>query len=141
MALENIHIKYLKDYIDQLIINQGILQVKNPELVIEKIKVDFLVKLAFRFYSKLYSSEKYASYLRESEKENFINSDKEYQPILQCMFSLINTRKQEKEVQCLNCATEIPLKELSISGDNLPICSDCQLEIGLEMDIWEKVFG
>ena len=141
MALENIHIKYLKDYIDQLIINQGILYVKNPELVIEKIKIDFLVKLAFRFYSKLYSSEKYASYLRESEKENFIDSDKEYQPILQSMFCLINTSKRENEVQCLNCSTEIPLRELSISGDNLPICPDCQLEIGLEMDIWEKVFG
>jgi|GEM_PF-1921102 len=141
MALENIHIKFLKNYIDQLIINKGVIHVKNPELVIEKIKVDFLIKLAFRFYSKLYSSEKYASYLKESEKENFIDSDKEYQPILQCMFSLINSKKQEKDVQCLNCGVEISLETLSNYGDNLPICTDCQMEIGLEMDIWEKVFG
>ena len=141
MALENIHIKYLKEFIDQLIINKGIIHVKNPELVIEKIKIDFLVKLAFRFYSKLYSSEKYASYLKESEKDSFIDSDKAYQPILQGMFSLINSNKQENEVQCLNCSAEIPLSVLARSGDNLPICSDCQLEIGVEMDIWEKVFG
>ena len=141
MALENIHIRYLKEYIDQLIINKGIIYVKNPEIIIEKIKIDFLVKLAFRFYSKLYSSEKYASYLKESEQDNFIDSDKEYQPILQCMFSLITERKQEKDVQCLNCGCDIPLNSLEKSGDNLPLCPDCQSEIGIEMDIWEKVFG
>ena len=141
MPLENIHIKYLKDYIDQLIINKGIIRVKNPELVIEKIKIDFLVKLAFRFYSKLYGSEKYASYLKASEKDNFIESDKDYQPILQNMLSVFSSDKRSEIVQCLNCGVDVSLKELEKSGDNLPICSNCQLDIGLEMDIWEKVFG
>ena len=140
MALENIHIRYLKDYIDQLIINKGVIYVKNPEIIIEKIKIDFLVKLAFRFYSKLYSSEKYASYLKDGENENMIDSDKDYQPILQTIFSSINANKQENSVQCLNCKVEIPINELVMTGDNLPICKDCQKEIGLEMDIWEKVF-
>ena len=142
MALENIHIKYLKEFIDQLIINKGILKVKNPELVIEKIKIDFLVKLAFRFYSKLYNSEKYASYLIASEKENFIDSsDKDFQPILQNMLKLLKIGKHEENVNCLNCGEDISLIELERSGDNLPICDKCQSEIGFEMDIWEKVFG
>jgi hypothetical protein len=141
MALENIHIVYLKEFIDQLIINKGIIHVKNPEMVIEKIKIDFLVKLAFRFYSKLYSSEKYASYLKESEEDSFLSATKNYQPILQNMLKMFSCTKQDKIVQCLNCGDNISLVELEKSGDNLPICTKCQSEIGLEMDIWEKVFG
>ena len=141
MALEKIHIIYLKDFIDQLIINKGVIFVDNPEKIIEKIKIDFLVKLAFRFYSKLYSSEKYASYLKESEKDIDLGNNKEYQPILQKVISLINSCEQENIIQCLNCGTDITLKELEKSGDNLPVCSECQLQIGMEMDIWEKVFG
>ena len=140
MALENIHIKYLKEFIDELIINKGILRVKNPELVIEKIKIDFLIKLAFRFYSKLYSSEKYASYLQQSEKENFMEAGKDFQPILQNMLKLLKFNKQDEVVNCLNCGDNIALRDLERSGDNLPICEKCQSEIGLEMDIWERVF-
>jgi len=142
MALENIHIKYLKEFIDQLILNKGIIRVKNPELVIEKIKVDFLLKLAFRFYSKLYSSEKYASYLKEKEEDNFIESDKDYQPIITNMINLFKSENKRGDVvQCLNCSTDISVRDLERAGDNLPICESCQKEIGIEMDIWEKVFG
>ena len=139
MALERIHINYLKEYIDQLILNKGIITIKNPELVVDKIKVDFLVKLAFRFYSKLYSSEKYATYLVESEKEYFDDCEKQHQPIFQSMLNVMYLRKQEAVIQCLNCGNDVALK--SLTGDNLPICGNCQLDIGFEMEIWEKIFG
>lgn len=141
MALEKIHITYLKDFIDQLIINKGIIQVNNPERVIEKVKIDFLIKLAFRFYSKLYSSEKYASYLKKTE-ENYGNSgNKEYQHILQDMLNIMNEAEAEHILQCLNCGTSITIDELEKLGDSLPVCTNCQDEIGLELDIWEKIFG
>jgi len=139
MALERIHINYLKEFIDQLILNKGIITIKNPELVVDKIKIDFLVKLAFRFYSKLYSSEKYASYLEKSQKEFFEDCEKEYQPIFQSMLNIMYIRKQEAIIQCLNCGADMALS--SMSGDNLPICAICQDDIGFEMEIWEKVFG
>ena len=139
MALEKIHINYLKEYIDQLILNKGIIQVRNPELVVDKIKVDLLVKLAFRFYAKLYSSEKYASYIVKGEKEYFDDCDKEHQPIFQSMLNVMYLRKQEAVIQCLNCSTDIALS--SLSGDNLPICSKCQDELGMELEIWETIFG
>ncbi|MCL1826845.1 MAG: hypothetical protein FWG20_02285 [Candidatus Cloacimonetes bacterium] len=139
MALERIHINYLKEYINQLILNQGVINIKNPELVVDKIKVDFLVKLAFRFYSKLYSSEKYASYLKETENPQFEDCEKEYQPILQSMLNVMYLRKQEAVVQCLNCGADIAIK--SMSGDRMPICDNCQEDIGMEMDVWEKIFG
>jgi len=137
MALEKIHITYLKDFIDQLIINKGIIQVANPERVIEKVKIDFLVKLAFRFYSKLYSSEKYASYLKKTE---YSYKEKEYQHILQDMINIMNDAEAEQHLQCLNCGSSITIDELKKQGDCLPVCINCQDEIGLEMDIWEKVF-
>jgi len=141
MALENIHITYLKEFIDQLIINKGVIKVRNPELVIEKVKIDFLVKLAFRFYSKLYNSEKYSSYLLESEKNQFEDCDIAHQPIIQSVFNTFNSNHQNEDVQCLNCGKEIRFADLVKSGDNLPICKDCHDEIGMEIDIWEKIFG
>ncbi|MDD4156611.1 MAG: hypothetical protein PHY08_08580 [Candidatus Cloacimonetes bacterium] len=140
MALEKIHITYLKEFIDQLIINKGIIQVAHPERVIEKIKIDFLVKLAFRFYSKLYSSEKYASYLKITEDYIKNSDEKEYQHILQDMLNIMNEAETEHTLQCLNCGAAINIEEIKKLGDCLPLCSDCQNEIGLEMDIWEKVF-
>ena len=141
MALETIHFRYLKDYIDQLIINKGVIYVKSPELVIEKMKIDFLVKLAFRFYSILYSSDKYASYIKAGEKEEMIDSEKDYQPILKEIFHQINLSDSDHKVSCLNCKCEIPLADIVVKGDNLPVCNECLHEISLEMDLWEKVYN
>ena len=53
MALKNIHITYLKRFLDELILTKGILKIENPERIVEKIKMDYLIKLAFRFYSRM----------------------------------------------------------------------------------------
>lgn len=68
MPLQPTHLLLLKEYIDELIVNSGIIKVNNPERVVEKVKVDFLVKLAFRFYSKLYNSEKFFPFIDEIVK-------------------------------------------------------------------------
>jgi hypothetical protein len=140
MALESIHIKILKGFIDELILNSGVIKIDNPERVVEKVKIDYLVKLAFRFYSKLYSSEKYASHLKDTIEH--LNDDYyNKQPIFQSFLHQLQTENEETPIQCLNCNALISIKDLKNQGDSMPLCKDCQDTIGLEMEIWEKVFG
>lgn len=140
MALESIHIKILKGFIDDLILNSGIIKITNPERVVEKVKIDYLVKLAFRFYSKLYSSEKYTSYLKETI-DHLHDENADHQPIFQSFLSHLTQDDEDTPIQCLNCGTLISVKQLKTQGDCMPLCPDCQDTIGLEMEIWEKVFG
>ena len=140
MALNNIHIIYLKQFIDQLIINKGIIKIDNPERIVDKIKMDYLVKLAFRFYSKLYNSEKYASYLKIGEYDSPAAADADYQPVFQNILTQLNSTKSDTVVQCLNCGVEIHTKDLQNLGTDLPVCSKCYKDIGIEFDIWQKVF-
>ncbi len=140
MPLENIHLTLLKELIDELIVNSGIIKVSNPERVVEKVKFDFLVKLAFRFYSKLYNSEKYASYLYETINK-IKNKDEYDHAVFQSLMNEIQNDTGVSSVQCLNCNATIPTEELIKSGENMPLCQTCKDHIGLEIDIWEKVFG
>jgi len=140
MPLEKIHLTLLKEYIDELIVNSGIIKVNNPERVIEKVKIDFLVKLAFRFYSKLYNSEKYSTLLYETI--NKMKNEKEYDhAVFQNLMLEIQNGNHDQTVQCLNCNDLIDSKYLIQSGDNMPLCEACKEYIGQEIDIWEKVFG
>ncbi len=138
MALENIHLTILKEYIDELIINAGILKIENPEKVIEKVKIDFLVKLAFRFYSKLYSSEKYSSFLHDTI--DHLDNPNDKKAIFQDLMNTIHKNSSDN-IQCLNCNILISQDQMKFIGDSLPLCTDCQNTIGLEMEIWEKIFG
>ena len=140
MALNKIHITHLRNFIDELIITKGVLKIENPEKVIEKVRVDYLIKLAFRFYSKLYSSEKYANHIKICENNIELDDGKRCQPIIQNILSLMSSEDADQDIQCLNCGIAIPIKELEKSGDSLPVCSTCEDEIGLELDIWERVF-
>lgn len=138
MALENIHLTILKEFIDELIINAGILKIENPEKVVEKVKIDYLVKLAFRFYSKLYSSEKYTNYLHETI--DHLEQTNERFAVFQNLMNTIQ-KKSSDSIQCLNCNSEISAQHLKMIGDALPLCDNCQDTIGLELEIWEKIFG
>ena len=140
MSLKNIHITYLKRFLDELILTKGILKIENPERIVEKIKMDYLIKLAFRFYSRMYGSEKYASHIENSEKEFNINPDSQYQPVFKDIIANIKTTDQDSDLQCLNCGATISDKELEAIGTDMPICANCYKSIGLEFDIWQRVF-
>ena len=140
MALKNIHITYLRRFLDELIINKGILKIDNPERVVEKIKMDYSVKLAFRFYSRMHSSEKYASYLENSEKDYNLHPETQYQAILKDIIVNIKNTEKDQPLQCLNCEADISKAEIESIGADLPICSNCYNSIGVEFDIWQRVF-
>ncbi|MCB5249825.1 MAG: hypothetical protein RBS16_07860 [Candidatus Cloacimonadales bacterium] len=140
MPLQPTHLLLLKEYIDELIVNSGIIKVNNPERVVEKVKVDFLVKLAFRFYSKLYNSEKFFPFIDEIVKR-LSKGEENYHDIMHDLLDKINNSDEVESVQCLNCNTPISKKELIKSGENMPLCDACKDHIGLEIDIWEKIFG
>ena len=138
MALKKIHIAYLKRFLGELIINKGVIRIDNPEQIVEKVKMDYLLKLAFRLYSRLYNCEKYANYIKDSEIDYAIDDDKEYQPVLQNLLSRINT-DPTTTISCLNCGVDITPDELRNIGTDLPLCPACYNNIGLEFDIWQKV--
>jgi hypothetical protein len=138
MALKKIHLAYLRRFLDELILNQGIVRIENPEQIVEKVKMDYLLKLAIRFYSKLYNSEKYASYIKESEIDYAIDPQKEYQPVLSNILFRLNP-ELDATVSCLNCGIDITPNELKSIGTDLPLCPTCFKNIGIEFEIWQKV--
>ncbi|HPY96242.1 MAG TPA: hypothetical protein PL063_03420 [Candidatus Cloacimonadota bacterium] len=140
MALINTHLTMLKEYIDELIVNSGMIKVQNPERVVEKVKVDFLVKLAFRFYSKLYNSEKFAGYLHDIFDKLDKDNNSKYD-VFQAILDEMKDNDDFANLQCLNCNAPISKEELIKSGENMPLCEKCKDHIGQEIDIWEKIFG
>jgi len=141
VSLKNIHITYLRKFLDELILSKGILKIENPERVVEKIKMDYLIKLAFRFYSRMYGSEKYASYLKKSEKDLNLHSETQYQPIFKDIITNIKTTNEGNFLQCLNCGKDISQNDINEIGTDLPLCTTCYDNIGIEFDIWQRVFG
>ena len=140
MALTNTHLTMLKEYIDELIVNSGMIKVQNPERVVEKVKVDFLVKLAFRFYSKLYNSEKFAGYLHDIFDKLDKGNNSKYD-VFQAILDEMKDNDDFTNLQCLNCNASISKEELIKSGENMPLCEKCKDHIVQEIDIWEKIFG
>jgi len=141
MPLNNIHITLLKRLLEELIISNGVLQIENPDRIVEKVKMDYLAKLACRFYSKMNQSEKYASYLKKYEHNYSIEEDKEFQPVLKYILNDIFFLEKEQTVHCLNCDKNISFSEMKRAGTDIPICDECYKSIGTEFDIWQKVFS
>jgi hypothetical protein len=142
MGLKSIHITYLKKYIDQLIISKGVLQVENPEIIVDKVKIDYLSKLAFRFYSVLYSSEKYSDFIKASEKTVSEDNSGEHAPMFHVLHEIISniSESENKNIQCLNCGVDIPIAVFLKNKDGLPICDECLKSIGREFSVWENIF-
>ncbi|MCD4829193.1 MAG: hypothetical protein K8R90_07200, partial [Candidatus Cloacimonetes bacterium] len=65
--MKEIHFNLLREYLDEIIVNNGIIYIPNPEKIIEKVKVDYIVKLAFQFYRKLYSGDIKSPYMNRWE--------------------------------------------------------------------------
>jgi len=140
MSLKNVHLSILKGFVDELIATNGVIEMENPDKIVEKVKMDYLAKLACRFYSKMNKSEKYASYLKKYQHSYDIEGDKEYQPVLKYILNDIFFKHKEQSVQCLNCGKDITYAELKRAGTDIPLCDACYKNIGAELDIWEKVF-
>ncbi len=147
--MKNIHYKLLKKYLDELIINQGIIKVDNPEKVVDKIKVDFLIKLAFRFYSKLYSNEVRRIYKNRWEvfrcencltpckvQKYFYNEKFPENEDLTCPLG----KDLTAEIQCINCGVIFLSKKPENNEYYMPICNTCHNAIGEELEIWQRLF-
>ncbi len=134
----NLHFNILKDYLDAIIINNGILKVENPEKIVEKVKLDFLIKLAFRFYKKLYDGEIDSQFSQES-KDNDNNIVKFYKSEkgLEGHFPKKNNKA---EIVCLNCNKHFYTSEIPKNNNFLPICEECEKTIGQEIEIWQRLF-
>ena len=117
MPLQPTHLLLLKEYIDELIVNSGIIKVNNPERVVEKVKVDFLVKLAFRFYSKLYNSEKFFPFIDEIVKR-LSKGEENYHDIMHDLLDKINN---SDEVESFNASIVTPISKKSLSNQ-VKIC-------------------
>ncbi len=140
----------MKRYIDELIVKQGILHVENPDVIVEKVKIDFLVKLAFRFYGKLYRGDVPHIYLNQWEWfrctacetpceafKHFTGSNDENREIPRhCPLG----RNSEATIHCCNCGNEF----VSLKPENkqlyMPLCDECVDVIGEEMEIWGRLF-
>jgi len=140
MPLRNVHLSILKAFIDELIAKNGVLDIPNPDKIVEKVKIDYLAKLACRFYSKINNSEKYASYLKKYEHSHNIEEDREFQPVLKYILNDIFFKHKEQTIQCLNCGRDITFAELKRAGTDIPLCDECYHNIGTELDIWQRVF-
>lgn len=151
--MEHIHYQILKNFFDELIVNQGVLKVENPEKVVEKIKLDYLIKLAFRFYAKLYSNEVIRVYKNKWDWFKCANC-----PDKCPVYADIMDNSREKNdssslcpkhnndsasMKCINCGavftSKKPEKKENIIN-YIPLCENCDEEIGQEIEIWENLF-
>ncbi len=133
-----------------MIVNQGILSVDNPDIIVEKVKVDFLIKLAFRFYSKLYSGEVPNFYQNQwewfrctacetpcDEFKKFTDSsddDRELPSICPLGKDLVT------DINCCNCGKIFPSRKPEDKNLYMPLCDECVNVIGEEMEIWGRLF-
>jgi hypothetical protein len=134
----NLHFNILKNYLDSIIINNGILEVENPEKIVEKVKLDFLIKLAFRFYKKLYDGEVDSNFFEESKNIN--NDVVEFYKSEKGLEGHFPRKDNKAELVCLNCNKHFHTTEIPKNNNFLPLCSECEKTIGQEIEIWQKLF-
>ncbi len=136
--MQNLHFNILKNYLDSIIINNGVLTVENPEKIVEKVKLDFLIKLAFRFYKKLYDGEIDSKFSHESEKSD--NNIVEFYKSEKGLEGHFPQKNNQAELVCLNCNKHFYTSEIPKNNNFLPLCSECEKTIGQEIEIWQKLF-
>ena len=135
--MKAIHFQLLKEYLDEIIIHQGMITVSNPEKIIDKVRIDFLIKLAFHFYHKFHTKKDLVA-----TKERHISLDKSgnWQSIVRLEKNATSSTDTQREMECINCGAEMPVPDSCIDNPICLICEDCLREIGSEMEIWVKLF-
>jgi len=149
--VKEIHIRLLKEYLDEIIVNNGVLYVANPEQVIEKVRVDYLVKLAFQFYRKLYAGEVRSPYMNRWEWFRCHACTQQCPEYLSGLHDPARPHPfparcplghdDEAELVCLHCGARYPGARPADDGYTMPVCPACQEEIGQELEIWQRLFG
>jgi hypothetical protein len=140
MGLQNIHITYLKKLIDEMICYNGAVTLENTEKVVDKIKMDYILKLAFRFYKHLLASPQYSTYLKQLDEKTYERSADGYHLALKNIMFILKLEHYDETIPCLNCGKEYHLNEFKSIATDLPICTDCFNSINEELDKWEKVY-
>lgn len=149
--MKDIHFQILKEYLDELIINNGMIRVDNPERMIDKVKIEFLVKLAFRFYSKLYRTNITRTHRNKWKWFRCINCTDpcdDYKESISSKKSELpepcaKDQDTSAEMKCLNCGTLFHSQrpdEEHAEYTFLPICPKCKKMIGEEIEIWQRLF-
>jgi len=149
--VKRIHFNLLRTYLDEIIINQGVIRVPNPERVVDKVRVDFLVKLAFRLYRKLYSEDIPSSYMNrwewfrcsncESPCDEFLNYMADPDQVQRFPSVCTLGRDTLTQLECLNCGKRFSSRKPAEEGLYMSLCDDCQNAIGQEIEIWQRLFG
>jgi hypothetical protein len=149
--VKEIHFRLLKKYLDEMIVNHGIIKVENPEKIVEKVKIDFLVKLAFRFYRKLYTGEVRNVYMNKWEWFRCSNCNDHCEKF-KCKFdpdgneeiddgTCCKGKNKEATIQCVNCGDFFTSRKPENDEYYMPLCDNCYDSIGEEIDIWQRLFS
>ena len=98
----------------------------------------FLIKLAFRFYKKLYDGEVDSNFFEESKNIN--NDVVEFYKSEKGLEGHFPRKDNKAELVCLNCNKHFHTTEIPKNNNFLPLCSECEKTIGQEIEIWQKLF-
>ena len=137
-----------------MIINNGIITEYNSNAIVDKIKIDYIIKLSFHFYKKLCTESKYFNYLKNWFYLRCENCDQQcdnYRKILDDKIKLENQKKffektlfvcnnKNISISCLNCGKLFKLPDYSQTQLQLPICNYCSNVIKNEIEVWKKLF-
>ncbi|MDD3050720.1 MAG: hypothetical protein PHR06_06185 [Candidatus Cloacimonetes bacterium] len=148
--MKDIHIRIIKEFLDEMIVNEGVLKLEFPEKKIHKIKLDYLAKLAFKFYRKLHTNSDFTEYLQNwkflkckycpDKCDYFLELEKQADVSAEEINSLLTQCKQPViSLTCLNCDASFHT-ESNYCESQLPLCSECRDLIGKELEVWKKVF-
>lgn len=111
----------IKELVDELIINRGMLNTQNLHSTIDGMDAQQLARLAFRYYRMIIKGESPLDIdLRfEDMRENSLASD------------------DSGTTKCIGCNQPLNEKELT---EKMPVCEICRKKIKVDFDILRNIF-